>query len=66
MSIAKFMSTESKKGRSKVAGENKHPKDKFMYKERSYEALIRQNNQQVDLLSMQNFLSQNRNIKFMN
>ena len=62
-----------KSSKVKNFGENKHPKDKFMqsklcvykhwivYKERSYEALFRNGNQQkVDISSMQSMLAQNK------
>ena len=45
-----------------MSGENKQPKDKFMYKERSYEALVRGsgNPKSVDMTVMQNMLSQKK------
>ena len=63
---------KSKGTKSKNVGENKQSKDKFMqskifilidivYKERSYEALFRNGNQQkVDISTMQNMLAQKR------
>lgn len=53
--------TKPKSGK-KSSVENRQPKDKFMYKERSYEALMRNQNphKSVDITSVQNMLAQKK------
>jgi hypothetical protein len=55
-------SGNTKKPKARMSGENKQPKDKFMYKERSYEALIRGNGnpKNVDITAMQSMLTQKK------
>ena len=53
--IANTTSGASKKQNKRISGENKYPKDNFMYKERSYEALMHNNwnNKGVNISNIQ-------------